>query len=102
MGEIDDVAEVEDQRKTQRHQYVERANDESIGDVEQNDLGHPYPAVVMLGALCVHDGSTILHPVSATEPAASSPGTSVKAVKTSSGPDFGGCASPTKIFGISS
>jgi len=47
-------------------------------------------------------GCSILHPVSATEPAACSPGTRAWTVNTSSGPDFGGWASPTKIFGISS
>ena len=47
-------------------------------------------------------GSAILHPVSATEPAASSPETSADTVNTSSGPDFGGCASPMKMFGINS
>src|SRR5215472_28153 len=47
-------------------------------------------------------GSTILQPVSATEPAASSPDTKAATVNTSSGPDLGVCTSPTKMFGISS
>src|SRR6516165_12776656 len=36
-------------------------------------------------------GCTILQPVSATEPAASSPGTKAATVNTSSGPDLGVC-----------
>jgi len=49
-----------------------------------------------------HVGCTILQPVSATEPAASSPDTKVATVNTSSAPDFGGWALPTKMFGINS
>src|SRR5215471_18614597 len=47
-------------------------------------------------------GCTILQPVSATEPAASSPDTKAATVNTSSDPDLGVCISPTKMFGINS
>ena len=40
MGEIDDAAEVEDQRQAKRHQRVERPDDQAVEDVEQDDLGH--------------------------------------------------------------
>ena len=40
MGEVDDVAEIEDQREPERHQHVERADDQAVGDVEQKELGH--------------------------------------------------------------
>jgi hypothetical protein len=48
-------------------------------------------------------GPTILQPVSATEPAAFSPGTRSATVNTSSlSPPFGTCTSPTKMLAISS
>ena len=40
MGEIDDVAQVEDERQAERHQHIERADDQPVGDVEEQQLGH--------------------------------------------------------------
>ena len=40
VGEIDDPAEVEDQRQAKRHQGVERADDQAVEDVEKDDLAH--------------------------------------------------------------
>jgi hypothetical protein len=40
MCEIDDIAEVEDKRQAERHQHVERADDQSVGDVEKEKLRH--------------------------------------------------------------
>ena len=40
MGEIDDAAQVEDERQAKRHQRVERTDDQAIEDVEQDDLSH--------------------------------------------------------------
>ena len=40
MGEVDDVTEIDNQRKPKRHQHVERANDQPVGEVEQYDLQH--------------------------------------------------------------
>src|SRR6185503_4131252 len=44
MGEIDDTAEIEDQRQAQGHQGVERANDQPVQDIEQDYLGHRWPS----------------------------------------------------------
>ena len=111
---------IEDQRQAECHQHVERTDDQPVGDVEQNDLDR-HPMRIVSAQQLERDrsneppsrsgstspdhaqvGRTILHPVSATEPAASSPETSDAMVNTSSGPDFGGCTSPTKMFGINS
>jgi hypothetical protein len=35
MGEIDDVAQIENQGKAERHQHVEGANDEPVGHIKQ-------------------------------------------------------------------
>jgi hypothetical protein len=43
MSEIDDVAEVENQGKTERHQHIERADDEPVGDIKQEKLRHKSP-----------------------------------------------------------
>ncbi len=43
MGEIDDVAQIENERKAKRHQHVERTDDEPVGDVEQEELRHNSP-----------------------------------------------------------
>ncbi len=103
MREIDDVAEIEDERQAKRHQHVERADDQPVGDVEQNDLRHlPLYALGLQREAADQVGCTILQPVSATVPAACSPGTSAATVNTSSASPFGGCTSPTKILGISS
>ena len=40
VREVDHVAEVDDQRQTERHQHVERADDQPVGEVEQNELQH--------------------------------------------------------------
>jgi hypothetical protein len=38
--EIDDVAQIEDQRETERHEHVKGADDHAVGDVEQQQLQH--------------------------------------------------------------
>ena len=43
MGEIDDVAQIEDQRQAERHQHIERADDQPVGDVKQEKLCHHSP-----------------------------------------------------------
>jgi len=43
MGKIDDVAQIENEREAERHQYVERADDEPVGDVEQEEQRHKSP-----------------------------------------------------------
>ena len=40
VGEVDDPAEVEDQRQAKRHQGVERADDQAVEDVEKDNLAH--------------------------------------------------------------
>ena len=40
MREVDDVAQVEDQRQAERHQHIERADDQAVGDVEEEELEH--------------------------------------------------------------
>ena len=40
MGEIDHARQIEDQRQPERHQRVERADDQAVEDVEQNKLCH--------------------------------------------------------------
>ena len=40
MGEIDHARQVENERKAERHQRIERANDEAIEDVVENELRH--------------------------------------------------------------
>ncbi len=119
VREIDDVAEVEDQGEAQRHQHVERAEDQPVGDVEQDELQHrppssggssrehvapprPSAATAQRPFGSAQAGWTILQPDSETGPAAVSPGTSCCSVNTSSGLLVGGCTSPTKILGISS
>ena len=107
MREVDDVAEVQDQRKTERHQHVERTDDQPIGYIEQDDLQHEprsLAAPVRDGPAakrrrgsrtardCYAGGSTILQPVDSTLPAAFSPGTIVSTVNTLSGLPCGGCA----------
>ena len=49
MGEIDDVAEVEDQREPERHQHIERADDEPVGDVEQEKQRHQFTGEKIMG-----------------------------------------------------
>jgi hypothetical protein len=48
VGEIDDIAEIEDERQAERHQHVERADDQPVGHVEQYDLRHPPSAFQVL------------------------------------------------------
>src|ERR1700731_4526730 len=43
MGEIDDVAQIENERKAERHQHVEGADDEPVGVVKQDKLRHNSP-----------------------------------------------------------
>ena len=43
VGEIDDVAQIEDQREAERHQHVEGTDDKPVGDVEQEKLRHKSP-----------------------------------------------------------
>src|SRR6185437_12219920 len=43
VGEIDDVAQNENKGKAECHQHVERANDESVGDIKQKQLCHNSP-----------------------------------------------------------
>ena len=40
MGEVDDPRQVQDQRQTERHQRVERADDQPVEDVEEQQLRH--------------------------------------------------------------
>ena len=40
MGEIDHPGQVEDERQAERHQRIERADDQAIENVEQDDLCH--------------------------------------------------------------
>src|SRR5262249_35542165 len=40
VREIDDIAQVEDERQTERHQDVERPYDEPVGDIEEHELCH--------------------------------------------------------------
>src|SRR5581483_8137927 len=40
MREVNDAGKVENKRQPDRHQRVERADDEAIRDVEQNELRH--------------------------------------------------------------
>ncbi len=40
VGEIDHVAQVEDQRQAERHQRIECADDQPVGDVEEQKLRH--------------------------------------------------------------
>ena len=40
MGEIDHARQVEDQRQPQRHQRIERADDQAVEDVEEKQLRH--------------------------------------------------------------
>src|SRR5262249_22059792 len=37
---IDDVAEIEDEGEAERHQYIEGADDQPVGDVEEQQLRH--------------------------------------------------------------
>jgi hypothetical protein len=41
MGEVDHIAQVEDERQAERHQHVEGADDQPVGDVEEEELRHP-------------------------------------------------------------
>ena len=77
VGEIDDVGEVEDQRQAQRHQHVEGADDQPVGDVEQDELQHRPPFGGRSSGRRRQAGWIILQPVSATGPAAFSPGTTM-------------------------
>jgi hypothetical protein len=43
MGEIDRVAQIQDERKAERHQHVEGADDEPIGDVKEEQCCHNSP-----------------------------------------------------------
>ena len=43
MSEIDDVAQVKNQGKAERHQHVEGADDEPVGDIDQEKLRHHSP-----------------------------------------------------------
>ena len=40
MGEVDHIAQIEDEREAKRHQHIECADDQPIGDVEEDQLGH--------------------------------------------------------------
>ena len=40
MSEVDDIAEIENQRQPERHQHVKRTDDQSVRDVEEEKLGH--------------------------------------------------------------
>ena len=103
VGEVDDVAEIEDQREAQRHQHVEGADDQSVGDVEQDELKHwPPPPTLPRegeGKACVRPGGSSCSRCRRPVPAACSPGTNASTLKTLSGLPSGGCASPTKMFG---
>ncbi len=35
MGEVDHVAQVENERQAKRHQHVKRTDDQPVGDVEK-------------------------------------------------------------------
>src|SRR5579859_4448835 len=40
MGEVDDAAQIEDERQPERHQDVEGADDEAVGDVVEIEFHH--------------------------------------------------------------
>jgi hypothetical protein len=40
MGKVDDSRQVENERKADRHQRVERSDDQAVGDVEESELEH--------------------------------------------------------------
>jgi hypothetical protein len=40
MGEIDDAGKVEYEGKSERHECIERADDQAIKDIEQYQLRH--------------------------------------------------------------
>ena len=110
MGEIDDAAEVEDQRQAERHQRVECADDQAVEDVEEDDLGHAQRFAFAgqagggrapLFRRGAQVGQVILQPLSSTVPATSAPLTTLVTLKRSSGAEPLACASPTKSDAIS-
>ena len=40
MGEIHDVGQIDNHGQAERHQHIERANDETVGEVEHHNLEH--------------------------------------------------------------
>ena len=40
MGEIDHPGQIEDERQAERHQRIERADDQAVKDIEENELRH--------------------------------------------------------------
>ena len=40
MGKIDHPAQVENKREPQGHQHVEGADDQPVGDIEEDQTGH--------------------------------------------------------------
>ena len=40
VREVDDARQVEDERQADRHERVERADDQAVGDVEEGELEH--------------------------------------------------------------
>ena len=44
MSEIDDSAQVEDERQAKRHQRIESSDDQAIEDIEKDDLTHAVTA----------------------------------------------------------
>jgi len=43
VGEVDDVTQIQNQRKSERHQHIEGTDYQAVGDVELNDLRHLPP-----------------------------------------------------------
>ena len=112
MGEVDDAAEIEDQRQAKRHQRIERPDDQAVEDVEQDDLGHAlmFAARAACGGVSEpapfgsHDrqvGQVILQPLSSSVPATSAPLTTLVTLNRSSGAEPLACASPTKSEAMS-
>ena len=40
MRKVDDAAQIEDERQTQGHEHVEGTDDEPVGYVEEDEVGH--------------------------------------------------------------
>src|ERR1700676_5044992 len=88
MGEIDDVAQIENEREAERHQHIEGADDQPVGDIEQEKLRHSSPVdenVHLIreakapgsskGRKLSYAGHWMVQPVSLTAGAVLSPGT---------------------------
>ncbi len=103
MREVDDAAQVEDERQPERHQHVEGADDEPVRDVEQQKLGHGAGRGGSLRgkgealASLAHAGHCTLQPVASSGGAVLSPGTTSLTLNRSSGSLAPlGTTSPTK------